>query len=197
MSEEPGTIPEWERVKVQRLKAQDQLGTMGLDRLMSGTVDSLFSSSRSWSRAARALRVWHRMSDPSVRTHVCGVSFRKLRRGTEVTFYVDSSAWMYELNMRRDDLVREWNQLCSSSDPDLVADSAAFKLSSSARKRGHDGSMSNYGRARVEAPAVPLSEEEYEGVCRQVDRITNARLRESVKNAMIAMLEWKKSKPSA
>lgn len=102
---------------------------------------------------------------------------------------------MYELNMRRYELLQEWNAICDFEAPDMKVQELSFKLSKNARNKGHDGSLTNHVSS-PERPPVPLTEEERGAVSAQVSLIHDVRLRRHAEDAMISILEWKKSKPS-
>ena len=130
----------------------------------------------------------------SWRRHVNGVTVRELRVSRELMVYADSSAWVYELQMRREEVCVLWNSLCDRLGEDLNVQSASFKLSRRAFQRGESYALSSSSHASERE--VPLSAEEKVRVEDTVARITDERLRKSVQDAMTAMLEWKKSKPA-
>lgn len=160
--------------------------------LVGQATDRLLRSSSSWSLTARAMHIWRAMSDERVRTHVTGVSLTQRRVSRVLTFYADSSVWVQELSLRRYELLQEWNVLCERLDPELSVDELAFKLSRAARAAGHDGSVSSYGAQAVRIRAR-LTPEELSEVAGRVAPIADPSLRKSVQDAMIAVLEWKKS----
>lgn len=176
------------------VRGADRVGAAQVGGLAGQAADGIFRSSAGWSLTSRAMRVWRAMSDERVRTHVRGVSLTQRRVSRCLTFYADSSVWVQELSMRRYELLQEWNLLCEELDPELVVDDITFKLSKGARSAGHDGSLANYGVQAVRTRAR-LTPDELEQVRSRVAAITDKRVRRSVQNAMVAMLEWKKSNP--
>lgn len=176
------------------VRGADRVGATQVGGLAGQAADGIFRSSSGWSLTSRAMRVWRAMGDERVRSHVRGVSLTERRVSRCLTFYVDSSVWVQELSMRRYELLQEWNVLCEELDPELVVDDIAFKLSKGARQAGHDGSLANYGVQAVRTRAR-LTPDEMAAVRARVASITDERVRRSVQNAMVAMLEWKKSNP--
>lgn len=173
--------------------ANDRQGVASLAAFTNKATTSLFGHSRAWSTTARVISVWRRMSASSSCRHIGGVQLLEKRVSRELVVYVDSTTWMYELNMRRDELLQEWNFLCGEENADLRVNSLSFKLSSAGRSRGHVAALANYGEQRA-LPPVPLNPEERAWVEERVCKIPDENLREHARRAMIATLEWKKSK---
>lgn len=173
----------------------ERLGASRAGDLVDATVDAALprTVTHNFAVARQALRVWRHMPE-FWRRHVNGVTVREQRVSRELVVYADSSAWVYELQMRREEVVVLWNAACERMGEDLKVASASFKLSRQAFQRGESYALSSPTDARVERR--PLSEPEREDVEKTVARISDDRLRKSVQDAMTAMLEWKKSKES-
>lgn len=171
----------------------ERLGVSRAGDLVDATVDAALprTVTHNFAVARQALRVWRHMPE-FWRRHVNGVTVREQRVSRELVVYADSSAWVYELQMRREEVVVLWNAACERTGEDLKVASASFKLSRQAFQRGESYALSSTAAAREERK--PLSEPEREDVERTVAHISDARLRKSVQDAMTAMLEWKKSK---
>ena len=173
----------------------ERLGVAKAGQLVDATVEAALprTVTHNFALARRALRVWRHMPE-SWRRHVNGVTVRELRVSRELMVYADSSAWVYELQMRREEVCVLWNSLCDRLGEDLNVQSASFKLSRRAFQRGESYALSSSSHASERH--VPLSAEEKVRVEDTVARSTDERLRKSVQDAMTAMLEWKKSKPA-
>lgn len=171
----------------------ERLGVSRAGDLVDATVEAALprTVTHNFAVARRALRVWRHMPE-FWRRHVNGVTVREQRVSRELVIYADSSAWVYELQMRREEVVVLWNAACERTGEDLTVASASFKLSRQAFQRGESYALS--GSSSAQLPRKPLSASERAGVEQTVARISDERLRKSVQDAMTSMLEWKKSK---
>ena len=172
-----------------------QLGCRSAGELADVAVGELMDAKAARRLGAQraVMRVWRQMPRPW-QAHAQGVTVKPLRVGRELMVYLDSSAWVFELSMRRDELVERWNALATAAGtPEVTVGGARFQLS----RRAYAGGARNSLTVEASAPRpqrVPLSEAErgrVEGTCA---RITDERLRKRAQEAMTAILEWKKSK---
>lgn len=166
---------------------------VGAGEAASSMLNDVFRGSPAWSRAKRVNHLWRQVARGPVRAHSCGVAIREHRVSKELVVYVDSSVWMVDFDMRKQDILQEWNVRCRGGNEDLAVSKVSFRLATRARDAGATTSISTSDEGAAAAP-VPLTPEERAQVSAQVGAITDERLRRHAQNAMISVLQWKKSK---
>lgn len=158
------------------------------------TLNGIFRSSPAWSRAKQSYHLWRAIAKGPLRAHTCGVSIQERRVSKELVVFVDSNVWMVDFDMRKQDILQQWNMCCKMEGrDDLIVQNVSFRLAKSAREAGQAASFATSDPGQ-QAPRPPLTLEEREYVEKQTAAISDERLREHAKKAMISVLQWKKSK---
>ena len=138
-------------------------------------------------RYKRALEVVYRDTAPLFLAHTNNVYIMKKDDVRTLIVYVDDSIIATELNAQRELIKLHLLQLFGE-------DVEAFEIyvSKPKFKKNHPYLVAEDGQPEKKAPSVPLDDEERNYVYATVQTVEDERLRESLRKAMTADLEWKK-----
>ncbi len=168
-------------------------------QLVLAGLNKTLGRSQGWQTSKKVYGMWHAVSCgeeyAAIRKHVTSVMVTQPHKNSkfkELIMFVDSNIWMFEFNMHKTDIMRDWNIRCVGNWADIAVDKVTFRLARRAREEGQSAALAPK-KGEEQAP-IPLTSKEKEEVGRQTAVITDKTLRRHAQNAMIASLEWKKTK---
>ncbi len=136
-------------------------------------------------RAAKVKEMWSACVEEMILEHTNSIYILKKEGLKQLIVYVDESIYAAELNARREliklKLLQEFNE--QIDDFKILISRGNYKKNYPFRKE--ESLNGSY-------PSVPLDEEEMKEVEETVSGVENEELREKLKKAMVADLEWKK-----
>ena len=159
--------------------------------IFDDALTGITSRAKTTSRVGRAMGIVRSLRDARLRRHVVGCYPVEKKRGLEMVLYTDSPLWAQEFQLNSVATLVEWNRLAQAGDPDLVAASLRFQVSS----RVHAAPPTDEVPRDTYEPAnlVELNAAELGWVEAQVAAISDPKLKEKARQAMQAGLRWKKT----
>lgn len=178
-----------------------------LSDIMVSTLDAMGGSDKGTARLERRIAEVRRMWVDAVQktwrdadvaafilahTNGVGIVEEKNHRGEtykKLFVYVDDSIVLSEVNA-----MRERIKLLFLMDFGEEVHEFDIRISHGLRKNEHPFQKKEPPHYIDRTPAVPLSENEVEEVDRRIEGVPNEKVKESLRKAMIADLQWKKGK---
>ena len=167
-------------------------GPNGVRELVGRQMGEIFTHNQALRRTVEVNGIWHQMTSP-VAQHARGVACKPQRNSNILVVFLDSTVWMYEAKMRTYELMAEWNHLCQESGKvQYQVSGVVCKLSTLARDAGATNTVTTAADGGLERR--PLSDREKEYVDQTLAPIADADMERHVRDAMVSIMEWKKSK---
>lgn len=164
------------------------------DRLLDGVEGERLDQMHAAEEQGRVYAAWNAVCDGTREgDHVTGLCY--LARENKLLVYMDSPSWTQEMTMLRE-IIRARMERAGAKVDGLIFKTSAAGYRSAGERRG-DAARTAHDRAASSPAPVPLSEEERGEVDSLTDGIGDEHLRRALKKAMVASLEWSKSKEIA
>ena len=138
----------------------------------------------------RLQQAWEKVAPESALTHSDNIVFKNNTNSSIVLVFLDSSQWAAELSLQSEILRILLNRELGAQIEEMI-----FLVSrNTAQKK-------NFQRKNTEKPSyiediesIPLSESEKKEIWKNVEKISNEKLRTKLFQTIIKDLEWKKAK---
>lgn len=159
--------------------------------LFDDVVARAASKGRTTSQIGRAMGLVRSLRDKRLRGHVVGCYPVQRKQGLELVLYTDSSLWAQEFQLNAPAILAEWNMRAEQAQPDLRATRLRFQVSSRVHAALAHDEVVEHAYEPADLPGLNAAEEEW--VEAQIACISDPRLKERARQAMMASLRWKKS----